>query len=96
MAVIDEMVFTAFFLPVVFVGREEGVGLGGSVVDFCEAETVGDGQSLTVDGGSADDVDVFVGGAVGEGGFEGGEDVTARVEVVRVTVSLAVVLASLR
>ena len=32
MAVIDGMVFTAFFLPVVFVGREEGVGLGGDIV----------------------------------------------------------------
>ena len=75
MAVIDGMVFTAFFLPVVFVGREESVGLGGDVVDLRETETVGEGQGLTVDRGSADDVDVFVGGAVGEGGFERGVDV---------------------
>ena len=74
MAIIDGMVFTAFFLPVVFVGREECVGLGGDVVDLCQAETVGDGQGLTVDRCSADDVDVFVGGAVGKGGFKGGED----------------------
>ena len=36
MAVIDGMVFTAFFLPVVYVGREEGVGLGWGVVDLRE------------------------------------------------------------
>ena len=82
MAVIDGMVFTAFFLPVVFVGREEGVGLGGDIVDLRETETVGEGQGLTVDRGSADDVDVFVGGAVFQSGFEGGEDVTVGVEAV--------------
>ena len=75
MAVIDGMVFTAFFLPIVFVGREEGVGLGGDVVDLRETETVGEGQGLAVDGGTADDVDVFVGGAVGKGLIERGVDV---------------------
>ena len=64
---VDGMVFTERFLPVVFVGREEGVGLGGGVVDLGETETVGEGQGLTIDRGSTDDVDVFVGGAVGEG-----------------------------
>ena len=83
MAVIDGMVFTAFFLPVVFVGREEGVGLGGDVVDLRETEAVGEGQGLTVDRGTADDVDVFVGGAVFQSGFEGGIDVTVGVEVVQ-------------
>ena len=75
MTVIDRMVFAEGFLPVVLVGREEGVGLGGDVVDLCQAETVGDGQGLTVDRGSADDVDVFVGGAVGKGLIERGVDV---------------------
>ena len=73
--VVDGMVFAEGFLPVVFVGREEGVGLGGSVVDLSETETVGEGQGLTVDGGTADDVDVFVGGTVGEGLVEGGVEV---------------------
>ena len=77
MTVIYGMVFTTFFLPVVFIGREEGVGLGWGVVDLCETETVGQGECLTVDAGSADDVDVFIGGAVGEGFFEGGIDVAA-------------------
>ena len=75
MTVVDGMVFAEGFPPVIFVGREEGVGLGGGVVDLCETETVGKGQGLTVDRGAADDVDVFVGGAVGEGGFEGRENV---------------------
>ena len=83
MTVIDGMVFTAFFLPVVFVGREEGVGLGGGVVDLGETETVGEGEGLTIDAGAADDVDVFIRGAVGEGLFEGGEDVAVGVEVVQ-------------
>ena len=72
--VIYGMVLTTFFFPVV-VGREEGVSLGRGVVDLCEAETVGEGQGLTVDRGTADDVDVFVGGAVGEGLVEGGVEV---------------------
>ena len=74
-AVIDGMVFAEGLLPVVLVGREEGIGLGGGVVDFGETETVGKGQGLTVDRGSADDVDVFVGGAVGKGLIERGVDV---------------------
>ena len=82
MAVIDGMVFTAFFLPVVFVGREEGVCLGWGVVNLRETETVGEGQGLTVDRGAADDVDVFVGGAVFQGGFEGRIDITTGIEVV--------------
>ena len=75
MAVIDGMVFTAFFLPGVFVGREESVGLGRGVVDLSETETVGEGEGLMIDGGAADDVDVFVGGAVGKGLIERGVDV---------------------
>ncbi len=75
MTIVDGMIFAEGFLPVVLVGREEGVGLGRGVVDLREAETVGEGQGLTVDRGSTDDVDVFVGGAVLQGGFEGGEDV---------------------
>ncbi len=42
-SVVDGMVFTEGFLPVVLVGREEGVGLGGGVVDLGETETVGEG-----------------------------------------------------
>ena len=80
MTIIDGMVFTVFFLPVVFVGREEGVGLGWGVVNLREAETVGEGQGLTIDRGTADDVDVFVGGAVFQSGFEGREDVAAGIE----------------
>ena len=77
MTVIGGMVFTAFFLPVVFVGREEGVGLGGDVINLGETETVGEGQGLTVDGGTADDIDVFIGGAVLQGFFQRGIDITA-------------------
>ena len=75
MTVVDGMVFTEGFLPVVFVGWEKGVGLGGGIVDLGETETVGEGQGLTVDGGTTDDVDVFIGGAVGEGLVEGGVEV---------------------
>ena len=78
MTIIGGMVLTAFFLPVVFVGREEGVGLGGGVVDLCETEAVGNGQGLTIDRSSADDIDVFVGGAVLQGFFQRGIDITAR------------------
>ena len=66
-AVVDGMVFAEGFLPVVLVGREEGVGLGRGVVDLRETEAVCEGQGLTVDRGTADDVDVFVGGAVLQG-----------------------------
>lgn len=90
MTVVDGMIFTRGLLPVVLVGREEGVGLGWGVVDLGETETVGEGQGLMVDRGTADDVDVFVGGAVGEGGFEGGEDVAVRIEVVQIILCLAV------
>lgn len=78
MTIICGMVLTAFFLPVVFVRREEGVGLGGGVVDLRETETVGEGQGLTVDRGTADDVDILVGGAVLQGFFQRGIDITAR------------------
>ena len=77
---VDVMVFALFFFPVIFVRREEGVGLGGGVVDLRETKTVGEGEGLTVDGGSADDVDILVGGAVGKSLFEGGVDIAARVE----------------
>ena len=75
MTVIGGMVFTTFFLPLVFVGREEGVSLGRDVVDLRQTETVSQGQGLTIDRGTANDVDVFVRGAVLQGGFEGGEEV---------------------
>ena len=77
MTIIDGVVFTAFFLPLVLIGREEGVGIGGGVVNLRETETVGDFQSLTIDGGTTDDVDVFVGGAMGQGLIEGVIDITA-------------------
>ena len=73
--VVDGMVFAEGFQPVVLVGREEGVSLGRGVVDLRETETVCEGQGLTVDRGATDDVDVFVRGAVLQGGFEGGEEV---------------------
>ena len=73
--IVNGMVFSEGFLPVVLVGREEGVGLGRGVVDLGETETVCEGQSLTVDRGAADDEDVFVGGAVLQGGFKGRIDV---------------------
>ena len=78
MTIICGMVLTAFFLPVVFVGREEGVGLGGGVIDLRETEAVGNGQGLTIDRSSADDIDVLVGGAVLQGFFQRGIDITAR------------------
>lgn len=93
---VDRMVFTERFLPVVFVGREESVGLGRGVVDLSETETVGEGESLTIDGGAADDVDVFIGGAVGEGLVEGGVDVAVGEKGGWIICVLAVVLASLR
>ena len=37
MTIVDGMVFAEGFLPVVFVGREEGVGLGWGVVDLGKA-----------------------------------------------------------
>ena len=77
MTIICGMVLTAFFLPVVFVRREEGVGLGGGVVDLCETEAVGNGQGLTIDRSSADNVDILVGGAVHQGFFQGWKHFTA-------------------
>ena len=75
MTVIDGMIFTAFFLPVVFVGREEGVGLGRGVVDLRQTETVGEGQGLTIDAGTADNINVLIRGAMLQSFFERGEDV---------------------
>jgi uncharacterized membrane protein YqaE (UPF0057 family) len=43
------MVFTTFFLPLVLVLREKGVGFSRGVVNLCETETVGQRQSLLVD-----------------------------------------------
>ena len=60
------VLFAIFFLPVI-VGREEGVGLGGDVINLGETETVGDGESLTVDRCTSDDVDILIRGAVLEG-----------------------------
>ncbi len=85
MTVVDGMVFTEGFLPVVLVGREEGVGLGGGVVDLGKTETVGEGQGLTVDRGAADDEDVFVGGAVLQSFLQRRIDVAAGKEVVQTT-----------
>ena len=70
MTVIDGMVLTAFFFPVILVGWEEGVGLCGSIVDFGETETIGMFQRLTIDGGTTDDIDILVGGAVLQGFFQ--------------------------
>ena len=80
MTIIYRVILTAFFLPFALVRREEGVGLGGGVVDLRQTETVGEGEGLTVDGGSADDVDILVGGAVGKSLFEGGVDIAVGVE----------------
>ena len=91
MTIIYRVILTAFFLPVVFVRREEGVGFGGGVVDLGQTETVGEGQGLTIDTGTANDVDVFVGGAMLQGFFEGGVDVAARIEVVQTLFTLALV-----
>ena len=83
MTVVGGMVFAEGFLPVVLVGREESVGLGGDVVDLRETETVCQGQGLTIDGGAADDVDVFIGRAMGEGFVDGRIDIAARVALVQ-------------
>jgi hypothetical protein len=37
MALVGVVLFAADFLPFVFVRRKEDVGLGGNVIDFCEA-----------------------------------------------------------
>ena len=70
MTIIDGMVFTVFFLPVVFVGREEGVGLLGGVVDFRQTEPVGKWQCLFIDTGTSDDIHFLVFTAMGEGIFQ--------------------------
>ena len=77
MLLVDVMAFAPFFLPLLFVGWEESVGLGRGVVDLRQTEPVCERQGLTVDTGTADDVDILVGGAVGEGLFERRVDVTA-------------------
>lgn len=64
----------AFFLPCGGVdGGEPDVGLGGFGVDFCQAQLVGQGEGLAVEAGAADDVDVFVGSARGQGFVQGGK-----------------------
>ena len=80
MTVIYSMAFPAFFLPVILVGREESVGLFRYVVNLCQAETVGDFEGLAIDRCTADDVDFFLGSAVGKSLFEGRKYLELRVE----------------
>ena len=60
---VGAVVLAGRFVPVV-VRRKERVGLCRGVVNLGETETVGEGQGLLVDRGSADDVDLFIRGAV--------------------------------
>ena len=70
-ALILGMVFTAFFFPFV-IGWEEGVRLGGRVVDLCQTETVCYWKGLLIDAGTTYYIDILLGRAVLEGFFEGG------------------------
>jgi hypothetical protein len=75
--IINGMILTAFFLPAFVVGREEGVCLCRGVVYFRETETVSNLHGLTIYAGTADDVDVLVGGAMFQSLFEGRIDIAA-------------------
>ena len=75
-ALILGMVFTTFFFPFV-IGWEEGVCLGGRVVDLCQTETVCHRQGLLIDTGTTYYIDILLGRAVLEGFFEGGVGVAA-------------------
>jgi hypothetical protein len=59
------MLFSGTHFPLV-VRREKGVGLGGRIVDFGQAELVGLVDGLLVDACPADDVDFLVRGAMAE------------------------------
>ena len=69
MLLVDSMVFAPRFMPAGVVGKED-VGLGWCVGYLGETETVGQGQGLLIDGGSTDDVDVFIGLRMAEGFVE--------------------------
>jgi len=83
MALVDAVLFFCLDVPFVLAeGWEEGIGLGGCVGYLGETEAVGEGKGLTIDALAADDVDVFVGRARGEGGLERGEGLSSRESVV--------------
>ena len=67
MAVINIVIFTTFFFPPVFVFREEGISLLWSIIYLSKTETVGNLYCLSVDAGPANDIDVFVVGAMLQG-----------------------------
>jgi hypothetical protein len=73
MLLVDSMVFAPCLMPAGVVGKED-VGLGWCVGYLGETETVGKGQGLLIDGGSANDVDVFIGLGMAEGFLKGGID----------------------
>ena len=60
---IDVVLLAAYLCPIL-VGREERVGLFGSVVNLREAQSVGNGQRLFIDTRATDHVHVFVGSTV--------------------------------
>ena len=68
----------AFFLPLGGVdGGEPYVGPGGFGVYFCQAQLVGQGEGLAVEAGAADDVDMFIRSARGQGFVQGGKHLRA-------------------
>ena len=70
MTIVDGMILTAFFLPVVLVGWEECVGISWGIVDLRETETVGNLQGLTLDRSPTDDIDILLRRAVFQGFFQ--------------------------
>lgn len=76
-SIVCGMILTVFFLPALVVGWEEGVSLCWRVVDFRETEAVGYLESLSVDTGATDDIDILIRCAVGESFFQRGIDITA-------------------
>ena len=59
MALVCIMLFLPHFLPVAVIG-EEGIGIGWCVVNLGKTKAVGQGQSLTIDAGTANDKDFLV------------------------------------
>ena len=54
------VLFTEGYIPFLLVKvGEEGICLLWRVVYFCQAEAVGQGQSLCIDARSADDIDIL-------------------------------------
>ena len=66
-AIVDVVRFAGGLFPLIFVGREEGVGLGWGIVDLFQAEAIGQGQGLLVNAGTTDDIHILVGGAMSQG-----------------------------